>query len=93
MSNNPSWHIKREEGNHYDSKFKSLTESFANIIPAFGIGFLSNKLILPYFGEGIINNDNITLIIITVIFSVISLVRTYSIRRLFLKISWKDKWR
>jgi len=74
-----------------DTKIKSLTESFANIIPAFGIGFLANKMILPHFGEGIMSNDDLTLIIITVMFSTISLVRSYSLRRLFIKISWKDK--
>ena len=74
-----------------DPRLKSLTESFANIIPAFGIGFLANKMILPHFGEGIMSNDDLTMIIITVIFSAISLVRSYSIRRLFIKLSWKKR--
>jgi len=75
-----------------DPRLKSLTESFANILPAFGIGFIANKMILPHFGEGIMSNDNLTMIIISVIFSAISLVRSYSIRRLFLRVSWKENW-
>jgi len=76
-----------------DPRLKSLTESFANIIPAFGIGFIANKMILPQFSDGIMTNDNLTMIVITVIFSSISLVRTYSIRRLFLRLPWKKKVR
>ena len=74
-----------------DTKIKSLTESFANIIPAIGIGFLANKMILPHFGEGIMSNDDLTMIIITVMFSAISLVRSYSIRRLFIRLSGKKR--
>lgn len=66
-----------------DSKLKSLTEAFVNIIPGFIISYLSNLYILPYFAEGIMVSDFFTLFQISIWFTVISLIRSYVFRRLF----------
>jgi hypothetical protein len=63
-----------------DTRIKSLFESGCNIVIGFAVSFLSNMIILPIFGMpfkmssfGLIGG----------IYTVISLVRSYVIRRLF----------
>jgi len=66
-----------------DSKLKSLTESIVNILPGFGIAYLSNLYILPLFSEGIANSDHFTMIQIGFWYTIISIFRSYVFRRLF----------
>ena len=65
-----------------DLKRKSFIESIFNIIVGFSINLIANITIFPLFG---INASIKTFGIIGVIFTCISLIRSYFIRRLFAK--------
>jgi len=58
----------------------SLIEAWTNIVIGFSINFVANLLILPLFGFNITLGDNF---IIGVIYTGISLVRGYGLRRAF----------
>jgi len=75
-----------------DSKLKSLTESIVNIIPGFGIAYLSNLFILPHYSEGIANSDGITMLIIGVWYTAISVARSYAFRRIFDRIGTNENF-
>ena len=62
------------------SRKHSALESMLNILIGVGIAFVSNMLILPYFGFHISVEQNIAL---TIIYTFISFLRSYFIRRLF----------
>lgn len=66
-----------------DSKIKSLTESLLNILIGFCVAYLSNILVLPLFGYDVTYSNSFY---IACIFTIISLIRSYIIRRLF--VSW-----
>jgi len=63
-----------------DSRIKSLTESGFNILVGFSTAFLTNIIVLPMFGMPV-NYTNFTLI--GIIYTVVSLIRSYVIRRVF----------
>lgn len=58
----------------------SLLESLVNILVGYSINFTANLLIFPLFGWNISTRENLTLV---VIYTGISLVRSYGLRRLF----------
>lgn len=58
----------------------SLLESFVNLLVGYSINFTANLLIFPLFGWHISARENLTL---GVIYTGISLVRSYGLRRLF----------
>ena len=58
----------------------SLLESLVNILVGYSINFTANLLIFPLFGWHISARENLTL---GVIYTGISLVRSYGLRRLF----------
>lgn len=58
----------------------SLLESLVNIVVGYSINFTANLLIFPLFGWHISPRENLTL---GVIYTGISLVRSYGLRRLF----------
>lgn len=58
----------------------SLVESLANIAVGFGINWAANMLVLPLFGFHVTGSQAFG---IGVIFTVISLVRSYILRRWF----------
>lgn len=62
------------------SKKNSLIESFVNVALGLITGFLVNFIMLPLLGMHPSLGDNI---IITAVFAVISIVRSYVIRRFF----------
>jgi hypothetical protein len=64
------------------SKQRSLKEACINIAVGYLINLAANLTIFPLMGYHISFQDNI---IIGIIFTVISLVRSYSIRRWFSK--------
>ena len=66
-----------------DSRLKSITESLVNLIPGFGISYLSNIFILPHFASGIATNDSLTMLQIGFWYTIISVIRSYAFRRLF----------
>ena len=63
-----------------DTRIKSLVESVFNISVGMGVAFLSNLIVLPLFGMPFSLTN---LGIISVIYTIISLGRSYVIRRLF----------
>ena len=73
-----------------DTKLKSLTESLVNLIPGFGISYLSNIFILPHFAQGIAVNDSLTMLQIGFWYTVISVVRSYVFRRIFERFGEKE---
>jgi len=62
------------------SRRRSLLESFVNILVGYSINFTANLLIFPIFGWHISTRENLTL---GVIYTGISLVRSYGLRRFF----------
>jgi hypothetical protein len=65
------------------SKLFSFIESVANVIVGFVVAVLSNVLVLPFFGFEPTFNEAAS---IGLIFTLISLCRSYILRRLFNKI-------
>lgn len=62
------------------SKKHSLLESVVNVAIGYGIAILSQIAIFPLFGIHIPLRDNL---LIGVIFTVVSIVRSYALRRAF----------
>lgn len=60
----------------------SLVESLTNIVIGYTINFTANALIFPFFVEGFTVKDNL---IMGVIYTFISLMRSYLIRRWYNK--------
>ena len=68
-----------------DSKTKSLVETFLDIFLGFMMFLLVNYFVLPLFAEQIADHSLLTAIQIGIMFSAISLVRKFTIRRWFEK--------
>lgn len=66
-------------------KHWSLIESLVNIAVGFGVAYFATLLIFPYFGFNVDPNQDLW---ITVIFTAISMVRSYILRRLFNRIKY-----
>ena len=64
------------------TKLQSLIEAWANILVGFGVAVLAQVVCFPWFGIQVSVGSNLK---IGVIFTVVSLVRSYAIRRAFNK--------
>jgi len=62
------------------SRIGSLIEAFVNILIGYGINFTANMFIFPLFGMHISMRNNF---ILGLIYTVISVIRSYTIRRFF----------
>ena len=62
------------------SRFASLVESVLNIVIGYGVAVLAQLLIFPLFDIHITLSDNL---MIGALFTLVSLVRSYALRRLF----------
>lgn len=62
------------------SKKMSLVESIANVVVGFGIATGANYVVLPWFGYDVTWSDSAG---IGLILTVVSLVRSYVLRRVF----------
>jgi len=62
------------------TRIGSATEAVVNVIVGLGISMAANALLFPLFGWTISPGQNLAL---GVIFTVISLVRSFALRRLF----------
>lgn len=69
-------------------KSHSFLESIFNVIVGFGINMGANLIVLPWFGFKVSVG---TAFNIGVIFTVISIVRSYVLRRIFNRVMLKDK--
>ena len=65
------------------SKLGSLIEAFANVFLGFWINFIANMIILPMFG--FTSLSLLTNFYIGLLYTVISVIRSYVIRRWFNK--------
>lgn len=71
------------------TKLGSIAEAWANIAVGFGVNFTANMIILPLFGF-----HSLTLrtnLIIGLLYTVISLVRSYVLRRWFNGLKFGNK--
>lgn len=59
---------------------RSFVESITNVVVGFGVSFISMYLILPLFGHNISLSNNLYM---GIWFTVISIIRSYCLRRLF----------
>ena len=62
------------------SKKESMVETLTNVGIGWFISFIANMLVLPLFGYNINLTDGV---LISIIFTIISIVRGYLIRRFF----------
>lgn len=69
------------------SKLGSFVESWANVFIGFGINFVANLIVLPAFGLPLSAS---TAFHIGLVFTAISVVRSYVLRRVFNKV--KARW-
>ena len=77
--------MERIENVSTDSRKKSLVETFLDIFLGFVMFLPVNYFVLPLFAEQISDHSLLAAIQICVIFSTISLVRKFIIRRWFEK--------
>lgn len=70
------------------TKFGSFVEAWANIAVGFSINFCANLVILPWFGFKVTPGSAFE---IGLIFTVISLVRSYVLRRWFNGLKFGNK--
>ena len=62
------------------SRLMSLAEAIANVAVGFGVAVLAQIVVFPLFGLDVSFSDNLT---IGAIFTGVSIVRAYTLRRLF----------
>jgi hypothetical protein len=62
------------------TKLSSITEAFANVILGYLVAVTANYFVLPLFGYDVSMLDSAG---IGIIFSMISIIRSYLLRRLF----------
>lgn len=62
------------------TRLMSLIESVANIVVGYGVAVLTQLLVFPLFGLAASLADNL---VIGLIFTIVSLARSYALRRLF----------
>lgn len=65
------------------SRFMSVVESWVNILVGYGVAVVTQALIFPIFGINIPLQDNL---LMGLVFTAISFIRSYYLRRLFNKI-------
>ena len=70
------------------TKKQSLLESLTNVLIGYSTAFVSQLLIFPLFSISVTIGDNL---LIGLYFTLISLVRSYVVRRYFNKKLWKKK--
>ena len=70
------------------SRRASLLESAANIAIGYGVAVAAQVAIFPLFGMDVPLGDNL---LIGALFTIVSLVRSYFLRRLFNKLSGRGK--
>lgn len=64
----------------HQTRLQSLIEALFNVLIGYGINFSANMMVLPLFGFHVTLTQNI---VIGAIFTAISIIRSYAIRRFF----------
>lgn len=62
------------------SRLSSFIEAWINVLIGFGINFVANLIVLPHFGFNVTAHDAFG---IGLVFTVISVARSYFVRRWF----------
>ena len=62
------------------TRWMSFVESVANVLVGYGVAVLTQMLVFPLFGMRASVSDNL---LIGVIFTVVSLARSFTLRRVF----------
>jgi hypothetical protein len=62
------------------SRLMSLVESLANVLVGYGVAVATQMLVFPLFGLAVTVSENL---LIGLIFTVVSIVRSYALRRGF----------
>ncbi len=62
------------------SRRMSLLESLTNVLVGYGVAIVTQILVFPWFGLQVSLGDNLA---IGTIFTVVSLIRSYALRRVF----------
>ena len=62
------------------SRLMSLVESLANVLVGYGVAVATQMLVFPLFGLAVTVTENL---LIGLIFTVVSIVRSYALRRSF----------
>lgn len=62
------------------SRLMSLVESLANVLVGYGVAVATQMLVFPLFGLAVTITENI---LIGLIFTAVSIVRSYALRRSF----------
>ena len=62
------------------SRRQSLIEAITNVVEGYALAVLTQIVVFPWFGLKVSLNDNLA---IGAIFVIISLLRSYALRRLF----------
>ena len=62
------------------SRLMSLLESLANVLVGYGVAVATQMLVFPLFGLAVTFTENL---LIGLIFTVVSIVRSYALRRGF----------
>ena len=62
------------------SRLMSLMESLANVLAGYGVAVITQMLVFPLFGLAVTVTENL---LIGLIFTVVSIVRSYLLRRGF----------
>ena len=68
------------EGDLVQTRFQSLIESWVNIIVGYGMALLAQMTVFPLLGIPVRLDQNI---LIGLIFTAVSLARSYTLRRIF----------
>jgi cobalamin biosynthesis protein CobD/CbiB len=62
------------------SRWMSFVEATINIVAGFGLAFITQIVVFPLFGIAVSTADNL---LIGAIFTVVSLARSFALRRMF----------
>ena len=66
------------------SRLMSLIEAATNIVVGYGLAVLTQVLVFPLFGLSVSLGENLS---IGAVFTVVSLVRSFALRRIFNRLS------
>ena len=72
--------LRKESKKMQQTKLGSFYEACINVAIGFGINFVANLIILPLFGFNITLSDNF---LIGLLYTVVSVARSYVVRRWF----------
>lgn len=70
------------------SRLQSLIEAWLNVAIGFGVSLVANLIVLPLFGYPVTVGDAFG---IGLVFTAISIVRSYALRRMFNSILHRNK--